>query len=257
MRRSKQNLDKWIDQLASGETGSSDGDVVAAFVRDLGSDSLPGDSIPERMPGILAAEALSVTGTVPTRTGSSRVTQPLASKWRRRTMVGAFLSTLLGKVAIATMAIAVAGGGLATSDNLPDPAQEWVSEAVSHIGIDIPAPSDSDLPSPHDEAETPESPEAPELPEDASDTADAVTHTVFEGDPADGKEFGASVADTASDGKAGNGGNANENAGDPGSQSDDHSGNANENAGDPGSQSDDHSGNANKNTKDPGSGGDS
>jgi hypothetical protein len=242
MRRSKHNIDEWIDQLASGETGSSDGDVVAAFVRELGSASLPGDSIPEHIPGFLAAEALSVTGTVPISTSSSRVTQPLARRWRRRTMIGAFLSTLLGKLAIATMAIAVAGGGLATSDNLPDPAQEWVSEAVSHIGIDIPAPSDADLPSPDDETETPESPEAPELPEDSSDTADAVTDTVFEGDPADGKDFGASVADTASDGKARNGGVANENAEDPGSQAD---GKAN------------NGGVADENTKDPGSGGDS
>jgi hypothetical protein len=238
MRRSKHNIDEWIDQLASGETGSSDGDVVAAFVRELGSASLPGDSIPEHIPGFLAAEALSVTGTVPISTSSSRVTQPLARRWRRRTMIGAFLSTLLGKLAIATMAIAVAGGGLATSDNLPDPAQEWVSEAVSHIGIDIPAPSDADLPSPDDETETPESPEAPELPEDSSDTADAVTDTVFEGDPADGKDFGASVADTASDGKARNGGVANENAEDPGSQADDRTDNANENTKDPGSGGD-------------------
>ncbi|MFV1980985.1 MAG: hypothetical protein ACC655_07525, partial [Rhodothermia bacterium] len=200
MRRSKQNLDEWIDQLAAGEPGSRDGDVVAAFVHELGSASFHSESVHEGISGLLAAEALSVTKTVPIRTNPGRTRRPLARKWRRRTMISTFVSTLLGKVAIGTAVLAATTGGLAAADTLPDPAQEWVSEVVSYVGIDIPAPSNAYLPSQTDEAETSESPESPELPENASDSADTVIDTVFEGDPADGKDFGTSVADTASDG---------------------------------------------------------
>ncbi|MEE8456809.1 MAG: hypothetical protein V3S28_02055 [Acidimicrobiia bacterium] len=137
-------------------------------------------------------------------------------------MITTFLSTLIGKFAIATMAIAAAGGGLAATDNLPDPAQQWVSDVVSGIGIDIPAPGDVDLP---DQTDGVEVPDAPELPEDAAETADKVVGTVFEGDPSGGSDFGTDVADIASDGKAGNADVADDTQ-DAGSQADDGADNA-------------------------------
>ncbi len=132
-------------------------------------------------------------------------------------MISTFLSTLLGKLAVGTVALAATTGGLAATGNLPDPAQQWVADAISHIGVDIPAPSDVELPEQTDGVEMPE---APELPEEASDTADAVTGTVFEGDPTDGQEFGEDVADSASDG-ADNADVADDHSGDAGSQADD------------------------------------
>ncbi len=145
-------------------------------------------------------------------------------------MFSTLLSTLLGKLAIGTVALAATTSGLAATDNLPDPAQQWVSDVVSHIGIDIPAPSD--LP---DQVDGVEPPEAPELPEDAADIADGVIGTVFEGDSTEGRQFGEDVADTASDGSADV---ADEYTGDAGSQADLGAENADEYTGDAGSQAD-------------------
>ncbi len=197
MRRSKRHFDEWIDQLAAGDRGSEPRDAVAAFVGRLGSESVSGDPVGEALPGLLAAEARSVVESVEVRTRSGRTRQPLARKWRRRAMISTFVSTLLGKLAVATVAVAATTGGLAATDSLPDPAQQWVSDVVENIGIDIPSPLDVELPEQADGVET------PELPEEASDTADAVVDTVFEGDPTDdGAGFGEDVSDTASDGAA-------------------------------------------------------
>ena len=233
MRRSKQHLDEWIDRLAAGDRESGDGDAVAAFIDRLGSDSAVGEPVNEALPGLLAAEARSVAENSPARTRSgsrttpllarSRTTQPLARKWRRRTMISTFLSTLLGKFAVATMAIAATGGGLAATDNLPEPVQQWVSDLGANIGIGIPAPGD---------VEMPDAPVLPEdLPEDASKTAGNVIGKVFGGDPTE-EDFGDEVAGVASDGAADV-----SDTGDAGSQEDDYTGDA-------GSQADDYTGDA-------------
>ena len=200
MRRSNQQLDELIDRLAAG-SDSEAGDAVVAFIGQLSSDSVPSDPATENLPRLLAAEAKTVAESIPVRSRSDRVTKPLSRKWRRRAMISAFLSTLLGKLAIATVALAATTGGLAATDNLPDAAQQWVSDAVSNVGINVPAPNDGNLP------------DAPELPDEASDKADAVVETVFDGDPADGREFGGNIADTASDGASGRADNASDGAG--------------------------------------------
>ncbi|MDK1018180.1 MAG: hypothetical protein QGD89_02080 [Actinomycetota bacterium] len=140
-------------------------------------------------------------------------------------MISTFLSTLLGKFAVATMAIAATGGGLAATDNLPEPVQQWVSDLGANIGIGIPAPGD---------VEMPDAPVLPEdLPEDASKTAKDVVGTVFgttgdENPTTDGQDFGDKVAGVASDGAADV-----SDTGDAGSQEDDYTDGA-------GSQADDY-----------------
>jgi len=112
-------------------------------------------------------------------------------------MLQTFLSTLIGKLMLGTAAVAVAATtGAAATGNLPDPAQQAVSDALGKAGIELPAPSDEDL------AETPDERTAPVLPDEASDTAKAVTGAVFDGDPKDGRSFGQSVAGVASEATA-------------------------------------------------------
>ncbi|MHB1323310.1 MAG: hypothetical protein ACYCXZ_03075 [Coriobacteriia bacterium] len=109
-------------------------------------------------------------------------------------MLHTFLSTLIGKLVLGTAAVAVAAStSAAATGNLPDPAQQAVSDALGRAGIEVPAPSDEDV------TETPDERTAPVLPDEASDTAKAVTGAVFDGDPKDGRSFGQSVAGAASE----------------------------------------------------------
>ncbi len=193
MRRSKRHLDTWIDSLADAEVLPRDAEAVEVFVNELRTVPVPGPSLDSDLAGVLATEARSVAESVPSRVTAGRTIRPLSWKWRRRTMITTFLSTVFGKLAIAAAAFAVAGGGLAVSDNLPDPAQEWVSNVAEEIGIDIPAPSDIELPAQVIDRQ------APELPDEASDVADAVVGTIFDGDPLEGSEYGQDIADAAKD----------------------------------------------------------
>lgn len=140
----------------------------------------------------LAAVAAAVTESATSRRAESPL---LTTRWRRRIMIDTFLSTLLGKLVLGSAAVAVAASGAAAAGVLPDPAQQAASDALSNVGIEIPAPEDLE--------EVGGERVSPDLPEDASDTAKAVTGAVFEGDPADGRDFGDAVAGTASGGAAG------------------------------------------------------
>lgn len=99
-------------------------------------------------------------------------------------MLTTFLSSLIGKLAIGTVALATTTGGLAATGNLPDPAQEWAAEQLGAVGIEIPV---------DDEAET----EVEAEDDQSSDVLDVIEGT----EPEDrDQEFGEDVADTASEG---------------------------------------------------------
>jgi hypothetical protein len=197
MSRSKREIDEWIDQLVADDRGDAGGDPVRELVVKLRAQAELDSADQAELCGLLGAEAMIVAENVSAERGLRRTARPLNPNWRRRAMIQTFLSTLLGKLVVGTAALAVATTGMAATGTLPDPAQQWASDAVSGVGIEIPAPGDADTAGEHESIEMPE---APVLPDDASDTADAVTDTVFGGDPGTGAEFGASVAATASAG---------------------------------------------------------
>lgn len=116
-------------------------------------------------------------------------------------MISSFLSSLFGKIAAATAAIAVAATVTATG-NLPAPAQQGVSEALSKVGIHVPAGRIADVAEEATEVDATASsePTAPVLPEQASDTAKAVTAVVF-GSVLEGRAFGEAVSAAARSGK--------------------------------------------------------
>ncbi|MEX2323630.1 MAG: hypothetical protein WEA29_07675 [Acidimicrobiia bacterium] len=108
-------------------------------------------------------------------------------------MLTTILSSIVGKIAIAGVALATTTGGLAAADVLPAPAQQAVSNAAARIGISLPAPDDTPE---SDEGVAPDLAEvAPDLPEDASDNAKSVTEIVFGGDPQTERfDFGRAVS---------------------------------------------------------------
>jgi hypothetical protein len=68
-----------------------------------------------------------------------RASAPIPDTPRRRSMIGKLLA---GKAALAAVAFVglTATGAAAASGSLPDPVQGVVSDAVSHVGVDIPHP---------------------------------------------------------------------------------------------------------------------
>jgi hypothetical protein len=163
MKRSKQYLDEWIRPLTADDRGLELGDKLAGFIDRLRSESNFAGPAPQELAGRLAAEARSVAHDAP-----ASVSLPPARKSRKRAMIATFLSTLLGKLAVAGVALAATTGGLAVTGSLPDPAQEWASGALSNLGIEIPAASDVDL----SEVEDVDVPELHASDEDVIGTAD-------------------------------------------------------------------------------------
>jgi hypothetical protein len=199
MKRSMRHRNEWIKRPMGDDRRPEDGDAVAEFIDRLRSESTSDGPAPEGLARLLAAEARSAAQIAPARPSSGRIGPLPARKWRKPAMISAFLSTLLGKLTVAGVALAASTSGLAATGNLPDPAQAWASEALSNIGIEIPDPNDVELADQAHQADGVEvsEVEAPVLPEDAADTAKDVTNAVFEGDPSDGREYGESVADAA------------------------------------------------------------
>ena len=187
---------EWVNQPMGDGDGPDYRDAVAEFIDRLRSESTSDSPAPAGLARLLAAEARSAAAIGQARANSSRIARLPARKWRKPVMITTFLSTLLGKLTVAGVALAASTGGLAATGNLPDPAQVWASEALSNVGIKIPDSDEIELADETDAVEVPEV-EAPVLPEEAADTAKEVTDAVFEGDPSDGREYGESVADAA------------------------------------------------------------
>jgi|FLYL01.1.fsa_nt_gi hypothetical protein len=141
---------------------------IGRFLEELGR--IPETPVNAELIGRLTREARAASA------GVTPPVAPLSPRWRRRAMLTTFLSSLFGKLAIAATAVAATTGGLAATGNLPDPAQQWASDALARVGIEIPAP----------------------------DRADPVLDAVFEGEttPADGRDYGEDVAEVASEGES-------------------------------------------------------
>ena len=67
-----------------------------------------------------------------------RVSGPIPETSQRRSMIGKLFA---GKAVVAVALALTAGGAAAASGTLPDQAQAVVSDAVSHVGVNIPHPN--------------------------------------------------------------------------------------------------------------------
>ncbi len=179
MKRSKRHFDNQLDRLLAGEEVPEIGEGLSELVTRLRSETQDRE-LDNALASSLAVEAENAQG-APVRT-RFRAGKPLPTKWRRRIMLSTFLSSLFGKLAIGAVALATTTGGLAATGNLPDPAQDWASEQLASIGVEIPDASDH-----------------------ADDTADGVLDVIENGDPTDGDEFGEDVAEEASNEKSSEG----------------------------------------------------
>lgn len=210
MRRSRQELDAWVDQLHTDE--GAIGDLARRLVAERHAEPKT-DFVAQ------IAEAARSVESVPAQ--ESR--HPLARKWRRRAMISTFLSSLAGKLAIASVAVAASAGGLTATGNLPDSLQDFAHNALSNVGIEVPSGT--------------------EFPDEASATADDVLGVIDEGDPTDGEDFGKDVADAATGDNADIEG-LTEGAGSEADDAEDNSSVADDYTGDAGSEADEGAENA-------------
>ncbi len=139
--------DSTIDQLLAGSTPPGQESIgLVAFVEEVRRTYL---SHPPQVGPALAS--LLVEGLVPTDKGdlsvrtASNATGPAPQaaglpKRRVRKMIGAVLTTLAGKIALAGAATAATVGSLGAAGALPGPMQSFVAEKVSAVGVQFPDP---------------------------------------------------------------------------------------------------------------------
>lgn len=213
MRRStRSDIDRQIDRLAAGDT-TGEGGLDAFWALLIGEPSLEERGV-EALAVELSAEALE--SAPPEHERLDRLRRPMPAPWRRRAAFSTVASSLVAKIAFAGVAFAATTGGLAASGNLPDPAQQVLSDVAARIGITLPAAGGhtEDLTEPTDLEELDLNDtellhndpvrEAPELPDEASDTAREVLEVVFDSGLWDEiAEFGMRVSEIASQGRAG------------------------------------------------------
>jgi hypothetical protein len=156
--------------------------------------------------------------------------RPLLPRWRRRAALTTLMSSIVAKVAFATVAVASTTGGLAATGNLPDPAQQVLSDVALRVGIHIPVPAGPQLGPPVTETSENEEidtvggdspatggtrngatgvsiPEDvplgdPTLPDTASERARWVVDFVASVEATHGRELGKRIAEIASDGRS-------------------------------------------------------
>ncbi len=139
--------DSTIDQLLAGSTAPGQELIgLVAFVEEVRRTYL---SHPPQVGPALAS--LLVEGLVPSDKGdlpvrtASNATGPASQaaglpKRRARKMIGAVLTTLAGKIALAGAATAATVGSLGAAGALPGPMQSFVAEKVSAVGVQFPDP---------------------------------------------------------------------------------------------------------------------
>jgi hypothetical protein len=141
MKRSRRHYDELADRLASGDTTDDARDLRRFVERLRGEDeSVEGQS---DLAATLAAEATVFAETASRAPEGRTSSRPLPAEWRRRAMIKTFMSTLAAKLILGGATVAVAaGGGMAATGTLPDPAQEFAARTAARVGLELPHPSD-------------------------------------------------------------------------------------------------------------------
>jgi len=124
---------------------------------------------------------------------------PSPSRLRRvKVVLTSLLASLVGKIALVSVAVAATTGGLAATGSLPDAAQDALARAAERVGFELPAGDGSEGKIGDNEARVPD--ELPDATEGSS--AQSVLDVIRSWDDDKGCEFGHAVA-TAAGGQPG------------------------------------------------------
>jgi hypothetical protein len=124
---------------------------------------------------------------------------PSPSPLRRvKVVLTSLLASLVGKIALVSVAVAATTGGLAATGSLPDAAQDALARAAERVGFELPAGDGSEGKIGDNEARVPD--ELPDATEGSS--AQSVLDVIRSWDDDKGCEFGHAVA-TAAGGQPG------------------------------------------------------
>ena len=108
-----------------------------------------------------------------------------------KVVFSSLIASLIGKIALVSVAVAATTGGLAATGSLPDPAQDALARAAEEVGFDLPASDDRG--SSDNDAGVPE-----DLPDGAQgSSAPSVLDVIRSWDDDKGCEFGHTVATAA------------------------------------------------------------
>ena len=119
---------------------------------------------------------------------------PSPSRLRRvKVVLTSLLASLVGKIALVSVAVAATTGGLAATGSLPDAAQDALARAAERVGFELPAGDGSASETGDNEARVPDA--LPEATEGSS--AQSVLDVIRSWDDDKGCEFGHAVAAAA------------------------------------------------------------
>jgi len=119
---------------------------------------------------------------------------PSPSPLRRvKVVLTSLLASLVGKIALVSVAVAATTGGLAATGSLPNAAQDALARAAEKVGFELPAGDGSEGKTGDSEARVPD--ELPEATEGSS--AQSVLDVIRSWDDDKGCEFGRAVATAA------------------------------------------------------------
>jgi len=119
---------------------------------------------------------------------------PSPNPFRRvKVVLTSLLASLVGKIALVSVAVAATTGGLAATGSLPDAAQDALARAAEKVGFELPAGDGFEGDTSDNEAQVPD--ELPEATEGSS--AQSVLDVIRSWDDDKGCEFGHAVATAA------------------------------------------------------------
>jgi hypothetical protein len=146
--------DRDIDRLLAGKAPEGDEAVeeLAAFLQEVKAAYLkaPADSTEARqLATILEAAQLQTDKGESVARPPSKATGPAPQasglpNWRQRLVLTQLFSSLWARIAVASVAAALASGGLAFAGALPDPLQAAAADAANQVGVSLDDPNDVD-----------------------------------------------------------------------------------------------------------------
>jgi hypothetical protein len=198
-KRARKLRDEQAEQILTGRYSGDDAGLgdLSDITRDVKATLIAGADDATRATHLVAIGDAAANLDVKRAPASTPAPSP--SPFRRvKVVLTSLFASLVGKIALVSVAVAATTGGLAATGSLPDAAQDALARAAEKVGFELPAGDGSEGKTSDNEARVPD--ELPDATEGSS--AQSVLDVIRSWDDDKGCEFGHAVA-TAAGGKPG------------------------------------------------------
>jgi uncharacterized membrane protein YgcG len=186
--------DEQAEQILTGRYSGDDAALsdLSGIARDVKATLMASPDDATRATHLVAIGDAAANLDVKRAPASTPVASPRPLR-RVKVVLTSLLASLVGKIALVSVAVAATTGGLAATGSLPDAAQDALARASEKVGFELPAGDGSEDKTSDKEAQVPD--ELPEATEGSS--AQSVLDVIRSWDDDKGCEFGHAVATAA------------------------------------------------------------